>query len=76
MEEPVLVAGVGMTAFTKPGDNQPYPEMAAKAVRDALKDAGLDYADVQEAYAGYVYGDSTSGQRALYEVREERSRVG
>lgn len=68
MQEPVLVAGVGMTAFTKPGDNQPYPAMAANAVREALKDAGLDYADVQEAYAGYVYGDSTSGQRALYEV--------
>lgn len=68
MQEPVLVAGVGMTAFTKPGDNQPYPAMAANAVRDALKDAGLDYADVEEAYAGYVYGDSTSGQRALYEV--------
>lgn len=68
MQEPVLVAGVGMTAFTKPGDNQPYPAMAANAVKEALKDAGLDYADVQEAYAGYVYGDSTSGQRALYEV--------
>lgn len=68
MQEPVLVAGVGMTAFKKPGDNLPYPEMAAQAIRQALEDAGLTYADVQEAYAGYVYGDSTSGQRAVYEV--------
>ncbi|MCB1975288.1 MAG: lipid-transfer protein, partial [Burkholderiaceae bacterium] len=26
------------------------------------------YDQVQQAYVGYVYGDSTSGQRALYEV--------
>jgi len=42
--------------------------MAAHAVRQALSDAGLQYADVQEVYAGYVYGDSTCGQRAVYEV--------
>jgi acetyl-CoA acetyltransferase len=42
--------------------------MASKAVRAALADAGMDYSDVQQAYAGYVYGDSTCGQRGLYEV--------
>ena len=68
MQEQVLVAGVGMTPFKKPGENLPYTEMAAQAVRQALSDAGLQYADVQEVYAGYVYGDSTSGQRAVYEV--------
>lgn len=68
MQNPVLVAGVGMTPFKKPGDNLPYPEMAAQAIRQALQDAGLAYADVQEVYAGYVYGDSASGQRAVYEV--------
>jgi len=68
MQEPVLVAGVGMTPFKKPGDNLSYPEMAAQAIRQALQDAGLAYSDVQEVYAGYVYGDSASGQRAVYEV--------
>jgi acetyl-CoA acetyltransferase len=68
MSEPVLVAGVGMTPFKKPGDNLPYPEMAAQAIRQALQDAGLAYSDVQDVYAGYVYGDSASGQRAVYEV--------
>jgi len=68
MQEPVLVAGVGMTPFKKPGDNLPYPEMAAMAIRQALQDAGLAYSDIQDVYAGYVYGDSTSGQRAVYEV--------
>lgn len=68
MSRTALVAGVGMIPFTKPGANKPYPEMAAFAVREALGDAGIDYAQVQQAYVGYVYGDSTCGQRALYEV--------
>jgi acetyl-CoA acetyltransferase len=42
--------------------------MASEAVRLALADAGLAYDVVEQAYAGYVYGDSTCGQRALYEV--------
>jgi acetyl-CoA acetyltransferase len=68
MSRTVHVAGVGMIPFVKPGNNQPYPEMGAQALRAALADAGLDYALVQQAYVGYVYGDSTCGQRALYEV--------
>ncbi len=64
----VVVAGVGMIPFTKPGANAPYPEMAAAATRAALTDAGIDYDKVQQAYVGYVYGDSTSGQKSLYAV--------
>ncbi|RYF32909.1 MAG: lipid-transfer protein [Comamonadaceae bacterium] len=68
MSKDVFVAGVGMIPFTKPGANAPYPEMAAVATRAALADAGIDYTLVQQAYVGYVYGDSTAGQRAVYEV--------
>ncbi len=68
MSQAVVVAGVGMIPFTKPGANAPYPQMGAEAARLALADAGLAYAQVQQAYAGYVYGDSCAGQRALYEV--------
>ncbi|UUP19940.1 hypothetical protein NTH_04455 (plasmid) [Nitratireductor thuwali] len=57
-----------MVAFQKPGKSESYDVMAAKAARTALEDAGLDYDKVQQAYAGYVYGDSTCGQRALYRV--------
>jgi acetyl-CoA acetyltransferase len=57
-----------MIPFAKPGASAPYNEMAASAVRAALVNAGLDYGKVQQAYAGYVYGDSTCGQRGLYEV--------
>ncbi|SDE95018.1 Acetyl-CoA acetyltransferase [Variovorax sp. CF079] len=68
MSRDVFVAGVGMIPFTKPGANEPYPQMAAKAMRAALADADIAYGLIQQAYVGYVYGDSTAGQRAVYEV--------
>ena len=64
----VIVAGGGMIPFAKPGASAPYHEMGTEAVKLALADAGLGYDKVQQAYAGYVYGDSTCGQRALYHV--------
>jgi acetyl-CoA acetyltransferase len=64
----VVVAGTGMIPFSKPGASEPYFTMAANAIRLALTDAGVSYDQVQQAYAGYVYGDSTCGQRGLYEV--------
>jgi len=63
-----FVAGVGMIPFAKPGQSESWDVMGAQAAKLALEDAGLSYADVQQAYVGYVYGDSTSGQSALYEV--------
>ncbi|XP_059489696.1 sterol carrier protein 2 [Neocloeon triangulifer] len=66
----VYVVGVGMTKFEKPGrrDDFDYPQMVKEAVTKALQDAALNYAEVQQATVGYVYGDSTCGQRAIYEV--------
>ncbi len=66
--ENVYVVGVGMTPFVKPGSSDPYHVMGATAARDALADAGLSYEAMQQAYVSWVYGDSTSGQRALYDV--------
>lgn len=68
MGKKVKVIGVNMIPFTKPGAHEPYEVMAAKAVKGALEDAGIDYSEIQQAYASYVYGDSTCGQRALYLV--------
>lgn len=68
MNRKVLVAGVGMVPFAKPGKSEPYPTMGSNAARAALADAGLGYDAVQQAYVGYVFGDSCSGQRALYGV--------
>jgi len=63
-----VIAGVGMIPFAKPGASDPYDQMAAEAVTSALADAGLGFDALQQAYAGYVYGDSTCGQKAIYRV--------
>lgn len=68
MSNRVNVIGVGMTKFTKPGASPEYYEMAREAGQIALKDAGIPYEKIQHAYVGYVYGDSTCGQRAVYEL--------
>src|ERR1700729_3943534 len=68
MASRAYVAGVGMIPFVKPGANAPYHVMGTEATRLALSDAGLEYGLIQQAYVGYVYGDSTCGQRALYPV--------
>jgi len=68
MSRKVNVLGVGMIKFAKPGASEDYHVMAAKAARAALEDAKVQYDEVEQAYAGYVYGDSTCGQRAVYEV--------
>lgn len=64
-----FVIGVGMTKFEKPGAREwDYPDMGREAGEAALADAGVDYSQIEEAYIGYCYGDSTAGQRALYEL--------
>ncbi len=68
MKRAVHVVGVGMIPFTKPGASDPYTVMGARAAQLALDDAGVPYSEVQQAYVGYVYGDSTSGQAAIYGV--------
>lgn len=70
MADKVFVVGVGMTKFEKPGrrENWDYPDMAREAGTKAMDDAGIDYSQIDEAYVGYVYGESTSGQRAVYEL--------
>lgn len=81
MANKVFVIGVGMTKFEKPGrfgctalltrdrrEDVDYPDFAREAGLAALKDAGVSYEAVEQAYVGYVYGDSTCGQRAVYEL--------
>lgn len=66
----VFVVGVGMTKFQKPlGPAGPsYPEMSREAIQNALDDAGITFDSVEAANVGYVFGDSTKGQRAVYEM--------
>jgi acetyl-CoA acetyltransferase len=69
MSHKTYVIGVGMTKFDKPGTKQgDYPDWAKEAGQKALADAGISYQAIEQAYAGYVYGDSSYGQRAVYEL--------
>jgi acetyl-CoA acetyltransferase len=68
MPNEVRVAGVGMIPFTKPGASETYNVMGEKAAAAAFADAGLPYSAVQQVYVGYVYGDSTAGQAAVYRL--------
>ena len=69
MTNRTFVIGVGMTPFAKPGAKEgDYPDWVREAGEHALADAGIGYELVEQAFAGYVYGDSTAGERAVYEL--------
>jgi acetyl-CoA acetyltransferase len=68
MARRVNVIGVGMVKFQKPGASDEYNVMAANAIKAAIADSKVDFPDIEQAFAGYVYGDSTCGQRSIYEV--------
>ncbi len=63
----VCVIGVGITKFHKPGVMD-YPQLTKEAGEQALADAGVGFDQIEQAYVGYVYGDSTCGQRAVYQL--------
>ena len=69
MSTEIVIAGVGMIPFKKPGQSDSYDVMGENAARAALADAGICFSLIEQAFCGYVYGDSCAGQAALY--REE-----
>jgi acetyl-CoA acetyltransferase len=64
----IVIAGVGMVPFMKPGQSDTYDAMGENAARAALKDAGISFSLIDQAFCGYVYGDSCAGQTALYRL--------
>ncbi|CAG9790061.1 unnamed protein product [Diatraea saccharalis] len=68
MPRRIFVVGVGMTKFVKPNTGGDYPEFAKEAALDAIADAGIKYEDIEQCVCAYVAGDSTSGQRVLYQI--------
>src|SRR4051812_40065735 len=66
MGRKVNVIGVGMVKFAKPGASDEYDVMASAATKTAIGDAKIDPKQIEQAFVGYVYGDSTCGQRAVY----------
>ena len=65
---PVYVLGVGLTKFIRPRGKVDYTELGYEACVKALLDAHISYDDVQRCVACYCYGDSTCGQRVLYQL--------
>jgi acetyl-CoA acyltransferase len=64
----VFVVGVGMTKFEKPQSKDwDYPDMAKESIGKALDDSKIPYDEIEQACVGYVYGESTCGQRAVYQ---------
>ncbi|KAI0793316.1 thiolase-like protein [Abortiporus biennis] len=63
-----FIVGAGCTAFIKPRGQRTTEDMGLEAATKALLDAGITYDAVEVAYVGFCYGDSTSGQRALYNL--------
>ena len=71
----VFVVGTGMTKFEKPSKPtdsstlpNDYTDFALEASTKALIDTGVTYDQIEWAAVGYCYGDSTCGQRALYQL--------
>lgn len=64
---PVYVLGVGMTKFIKPRGKVDYTEVGFEAGIRAMLDAHISYDDVDQGVACFCYGDSTCGQRVLYQ---------
>jgi acetyl-CoA acetyltransferase len=68
MSSEIVIAGVGMVPFKKPGQSDSYDVMGENAARAALSDAGISFSLIEQAICGYVYGDSCAGQAALYRL--------
>jgi acetyl-CoA acetyltransferase len=60
----VCVIGVGMTKFER--CERDFTELVREAVTGALEMASVQPDQLEQAFAGYVNGMSTQGQRALY----------
>jgi putative sterol carrier protein len=70
----VNVIGVGMVKFQEAGAQATTitswhgPTRSARDALEGRRREGRPSSDIEQAFAGYVYGDSTCGQRAVYEV--------
>lgn len=59
-----MIVGVGMTRFGRHPET-PFTELAADAIEEALRDAEMDFRDVQQAFCSRVYLPSATGARVM-----------
>lgn len=62
----VFVIGVGMTKFER--CERDARELAQEAAVEALRDAAIDYQQIEQAFCGYINGMSCLGQISLYGI--------
>ncbi|KAI8806938.1 thiolase-like protein [Cladochytrium replicatum] len=66
-----FVIGVGMTNFQRPSPDSDYPILGKQAALSAIADASpllYSASQIDAAVVSYCYGESTSGQRAIYDA--------
>ncbi|MFQ5888260.1 MAG: thiolase family protein, partial [Candidatus Hydrothermarchaeales archaeon] len=63
----VSIIGVGIHKFGR-FDDEPYTKLGLDATKMALKDANLEWKDIQIAFAGCMYLPATSGVRTLTQL--------
>lgn len=59
-----MIIGVGMTRFGRHPDT-PFTSLAADAIEEALRDAGMDFREIQQAFCSRVYLPSATGARVM-----------
>lgn len=64
MSEKAVIAGVGIHPFGRFGD-KPYEQIGFEAVDMALKDANIEFKDIQAAFVSRMYLPATAGVRVL-----------
>jgi acetyl-CoA acetyltransferase len=63
----VVVAGIGTTQWGYYPEKESF-DLAAEAILKVLEDAGMEWKDIQAAYAGSVYQGTGSGHQAIREI--------
>jgi acetyl-CoA acetyltransferase len=69
----VFVAGIGMTKFDvydgqKGRPAKEFYDLGSEAILQALKDAGMEWKDIQEAFCGSVYSGTACGHQTIEKI--------
>ena len=63
----VAVAGIGLVRWKRYGDQEIY-DFGSEAILNALKDAGMEWKEMQAAFCGSVYQGTGSGHQVIKEI--------
>ncbi|GAB6274382.1 MAG: thiolase family protein [Peptococcaceae bacterium] len=63
----VVVGGIGITKWGF-YENAEWYDFGSEAILNALKDAGMEWKDIQAAFCGSVYQGTGSGHQAIKEI--------